>query len=195
MKRIALLLFFFAPVAAGVAYFADPDTFSRYAAIASAILARAWEGIEAHPVPMFVALGTFLVTVIYHKAMGKSLRESVEVAATRVAVVQVPVKELAEVESPVVMRAKARATRTQLIADQIGLKNRQRKLPVEIETAERETCYTEQAVADARKALGEKHKAHNLALAKLKALREEQAASEAELAAIASELEKLAERV
>ena len=116
-------------------------------------------------------------------------------AATRVAVVQVPVKEVAEAESPVVMRAKARATRTQLIADQIGLKNRQRKLPVEIETAERETCYTEQAVADARKALGEKHKAHNVALAKLKALREEQAASEAELAAIASELEKLAERV
>src|SRR6478752_1947773 len=54
MKRIALLLFFFAPVAAGGAYFADPDTFSRYAAIASALLARAWEGIEAHPVPMFV---------------------------------------------------------------------------------------------------------------------------------------------
>jgi hypothetical protein len=196
MKRITFLILFFAPVAAGVVYFTNPDEFARYTALASALAVRAWDNIEAHPVPMFVALGTFLLTVLYHKAMGKSLRESVEVAATRVAVVQVPVREAAaETESPVVQRAKARATRTQLLADRIGLQHRQRKLPEEIVKAEKEACYTEQAVADAKKALGEKHKAHNLAVAKLQALREEHAQAVAELAAIESELEKLAERV
>jgi len=198
MKRIVFLILFVAPVAAGVVYFTNPDEFARYAALASALAIRAWDNVEAHPVPMFVALGTFLLTVLYHKAMGKSLRESVEVAATRVAVVQVPVKEAQEraaLESPVVQRAKARATRTQLIADRIGLQNRQRKLPEEIVKAEKEACYSEQAVADAKKALGEKHKAHNLAVAKLKALRDEEAAGRAELEAIESELEKLAELV
>ena len=40
--------------------------------------------------PLALAAGTFLLTVLYHKAKGKSFRESVEVAATRVAVVSVP---------------------------------------------------------------------------------------------------------
>ena len=188
-------ILFFVAVTAEVAYFTNADEFARYAASVSALALRGWENIEAHPVPMFVALGTFLVTVLYHKAMGKSLRESVEVAATRVAVVQVPVPEAHREESPVVMRAKARATRSQLIADRIGLQNRQRKLPEEIVKAEKEACYTEQAVADLKKALGEKHKAHNLAVARLQALRDERAEGEAELAAIESELEKLAELV
>ena len=198
MKRIVLLVLFFAPVAAGIAYFTNPAEFTRYAAMAEVIAVRVWDSVEAHPVPMLVALGTFLVTVLYHKAMGKSLRESVEVAATRVAVISVPVKEkdeAAEFENPVVARAKARATRTQLIADQIGLQNRQRKLPDEILKAQKEACYTEQAVADAKKALGEKHKAHNAAVATLEALRQEKAEADAELAAIEAELNKLAELV
>jgi hypothetical protein len=199
MKRIVLLTLFLAPIAGWFAYNAYPVEFVRVAETAGVLAQRVWDNIEAHPVPMIFALGTFLLTVLYHKAMGKSLRESVEVAATRVAVVQVPVKEAAaaaaEPESPVVTRAKARATRTQLLADQIGLENRQRKLPEEIVKAEKEACYTEQAVVDARKALGEKHKAHNKAVAKLQELREEQAASEAELAAIRAELQKLAELV
>jgi len=197
MKRIVLITFFLAPVAGWFAFNAYPAEFLRSAEAARALASSAWENIEAHPLPMVFALGTFLLTVLYHKAMGKSLRESVEVAATRVAVVQVRVKEAqaAELESPVLTRAKARATRTQLLADQIGLENRQRKLPEEIVKAEKEACYTEQAVADAKKALGEKHKAHNQAVAKLKALRQEEAASAAELAAIRAELDKLTDLV
>ena len=198
MKRIVLLVLFFSPVAAGIAYFNDPAAFTRYAAMAEVIAVRVWDSVEAHPVPMLVALGTFLLTVVYHKAMGKSLRESVEVAATRVAVVTVPVPEkdaASEFENPVVARAKARATRTQLIADQIGLQNRQRKLPDEILKAEKEACYSEQAVADAKKALGEKHKAHNAAVAALEGLRQEKAAADAEIAAIEAELNKLAQLV
>ena len=98
-------------------------------------------------------------------------------------------------ENPVLARAKARATRTQLLADQIGLENRQRKLPEEIVKAEKEVCYTENAVADARRALGEKHKAHNKAVAALKALQAQQAEGDAELAAIKVELQKLAQLV
>jgi hypothetical protein len=203
MKRIVLLVLFFAPVAAGIAYFNDPAEFTRNAALVEAFAVRLWDSVEAHPAPMLVALGTFLLTVVYHKAMGKSLRESVEVAATRVAVVSVPVPEKeVEGENRVIARAKARATRTQLVADQIGLQNRQRKLPDEIVKAEKEACYTEQAVADAKKAvadakkaLSEKHKAQNAAVAALLALRKEKAEADAELAAIEAELKKLAQLV
>jgi hypothetical protein len=195
MKRIAFVSVILAAVA-GIVYKTNPAEFDRYAGAVEKTGLRLWENVEANPVPVFIALGTFLLTVIYHKAKGKSLRESVEVAATRVTVV-VPPKDSMEhpAEPPVVLRAKARATRAQLIADQIGLQNRHRKLPDEVLKAEKEACYTEQAVADTKRALGEKHKAHNVALAKLKALRGELAKSEAELAEIDAELKKLAELV
>lgn len=194
IKRLALLTLFLAPVAAGVAYFKNPAEFARQAEIVRQNAPHVWSAVEAHPVPLALAAGTFLLTVLYHKAKGKSFRESVEVAATRVAVVSVPAPRQIE-ENPVLTRAKARATRTQLLADQIGLENRQRKLPDEIVKAEKEVCYTENAVADARRALGEKHKAHNKAVAALKALRAEQAESDAELASIKVELQKLAQLI
>ena len=64
-------------------------------------------------------------------------------AATRVTVVNVPQPD-AGAENPVVKRAKARATRAQLLADLNGLQNRQRKLPEDVTRAEKEACYTEQ---------------------------------------------------
>ena len=195
MKRIALLTLFLAPVAAGLVYFTNPGEFTRYTIASEKVAMRLWESVEAHPVPVFLALGTFLLTVIYHKVKGKSLRESLEVAATRVAVVPVIQKEAAEAENPVVARAKARATRAQLIADKIGLQNRQRKLPEEVVKAEKEACYTEQAVAEIKRSLGEKHKAHNKAVAMLQALQKEAAEADAELAEIEVELQKLATRV
>jgi hypothetical protein len=194
VKRLALLILFLAPVAAGILYFKNPAEFTRQAGLVSQNAPKFWNAVEAHPMPLALAAGTFLVTVLYHKAKGKSFRESVEVAATRVAVVSVPAPERAE-ENPVLARAKARATRTQLLADQIGLENRQRKLPEEIVKAEKEVCYTESAVADARRILGERHKAHNKAVAALKALRAQQADGDAELAAIKVELQKLAQLV
>jgi hypothetical protein len=194
IKRLALLILFLAPVAAGLLYFKNPAEFTRQADLAVQNAPRVWSAVEAYPVPVVLAVGTFLLTVLYHTAKGKSFRESVEVAATRVAVVQVPVAE-PPAENPVVTRAKARATRTQLLADQIGLENRQRKLPEEIVKAEKEVCYAEQAVSDAKRALGEKHKAHNKAVAALKALRAQRAEGDAELAAIKVELQKLAQLV
>jgi hypothetical protein len=153
-----------------------------------------WENVRANPVPVGLALGTFLLTVAYHKAKGKSFRESVEVAATRVAVIPVAVAD-AEEEHPVVKRARARATRAQLLADQIGLQNRQRKLPEEVLKAEKDACYTEQAVVDAERKLADRQKFHEEAVARLEALRKEKAHSEAELAEIDAELRKLAEVV
>src|SRR5262245_54301013 len=153
-----------------------------------------WENVRANPVPVGLAFGTFVLTVAYHKAKGKSLRESVEVAATRVAVIPVAVAD-ADEEHPVVKRARARATRAQLLADQIGLQNRQRKLPDEVLKAEKDACYTEQAVADAERKLADKQKFHEEAVARLELLRKEKSRSEAELAEIDAELRKLAEIV
>jgi hypothetical protein len=193
MKRIAL-----ATVALGAAaaagYATYPNEFRQYADAAAQAARSVGQKIEANPVPVYLALGTFLLTVVYHKARGKSLRESVEVATTRVAVVEVP-REGVDAETPVVRRAKARATRAQLLADQIGLQNRQRQFPEAVQKAEKEACYTEQAVAEAERTLAGRRKAHEVAVAKLEGVRKEKAVGDAELAEIETELKKLAEKV
>lgn len=196
IKFLALTALLAAASAAAV-YNTHPAEVRQAADVASAAAVRAWTGVEGNPVPVLVALGTFLLTIVYHKLKGKSLRESVEVAATRVTVVAVPAPAAppAESEAAVVKRAQLRATRTQLLADQIGLENRIRKLPGEVQKAEKDACYTEQAVTDTEKALEVKRAAHAEAAKKLEALRVELAAGEAELAAIANELKKLADVV
>jgi hypothetical protein len=191
MKRILFVILLLA-AAAGAWYAADPVESTRYAGEAEKVARRAWAGVEANPGPVAFALATFLLTVVYYKAKGKTLRESLEVAATRVTVVAAPA---AEPENAVVKRARARATRAQLLADQIGLQNRLRKLPEAVLKAEKEACYTEQALADASRALAAKRHAHDEAVAKLDALRDEQAAGDAELAEIDVELKKLADIV
>jgi len=194
MKRIALATVVLA-AAVGTGYFVYPDEFKQSAEVTANAALRVWDSIKANPLPVSLALGTFLLTVIYHKAKGKSLRESLEAAATRVTVVPVPTMTTGEPENPVVVRAKARTTRTQLVADQIGLQNRYRKLPDEIVKAEREACYSEQSVADAERTLADKQKTHVEAFAKLDALRKEKAIADAELSAIDNELKRLAEVV
>jgi hypothetical protein len=190
MKKLFALALIGVAGAGAAIYATHPEELKAAYNAALPLTEKAWAGIEANPVPVLVALGTFLLTIIYHKAKGMSLRQSVEFAATRVAVVPVP---MAQSETAVVLRAKARATRAQLIADQIGLENRIRKLPAEVKAAEKDACYTENAVADARKSLEAKQQAHEDAVAKLEQLRADLAAGEEELAAIAEELKKLAE--
>ena len=192
MKKLFALSVTSVAVAAGTLYATHPDEFDRGLDRARPVAERAWANVEANPAPVLVALGTFLATIVYHKLKGRSLRESLEVATTRVKVVQVPA---APAETPVVARAKARATRAQLVADQINLENRIRKLPAEVKQAEKEACYTEQAVAEARKALEAKQAAHEEAVANLESLRDDLAEGQAELAAIADELKKLADVV
>src|SRR5262249_34571345 len=120
MKRIAMILVLLSALAA-VAYWKYPDEFVRYGSDAIDAAVWVWDSVKANPVPASLAAGSFLLTVVYHKLKGKSLRESVEVAATRVTVVPIPIEH--DGENAVVRRAKARATRTQLLADQIGLEN------------------------------------------------------------------------
>lgn len=192
MKYVALVVVCLA-AAVGAGYASHPDEARQYAAVAERAGLRVRQAVEANPAPVLLALGTFLLTVVYHTLRGKSFRESVEVAATRVALVQLPPAN--EAENPVLRRAKARATRAQLVADQIGLQNRYRKLPEAVLKAEKEACYTEQALADAERAWEAKQVAHDEAVAKLEALRKELAAGEAELAEIEAELKKLAEVV
>ena len=199
-KKLIALAVVVGGAAVGTAYVQRPTEFTRTVERGLVSAERLWGGVEANPGPVLVALGTFLVTIVYHKARGKSLRESVEVAATRVQVVTVA--PTVEAPNPVVERARARATRTQLIADQIGLENRLRKLPDEIRKAEQDVCYAEQAVADAEAALTKAEETLEAKLAaneavstKLEALRRELAGGEAEIEAIATELKKLADAV
>jgi hypothetical protein len=191
MKRILFVIVCLA-AAVGYVYGAHPDLFWEYAGQGAHATGWVWDGIRANPVPVSLAAGTFLLTVVYHKAKGKSLRESVEAAATRVTVVSMPAGDAAG-ENPVVRRARARATRAQLLADLNGLQNRQRKLPEEVTRAEKDACYTEQAVFDAERKLIDRRQAHEAAAAKLDAVRAEQRTAEAEVAAIEVELAKLAE--
>jgi hypothetical protein len=193
MKRIVLFILFLAAASSVIAALGPRET-ARLADLTEKGAMRVWEGVEAHPEPVVLALATFLATVVYHKLRGKSLRESVEVAATRVNVVSVPVHE-AENETAVVKRAKARATWTQLVADQIALENRYRKLPDAVTKAEKDACYTEQALIDAEKKLGDADKAHEEAVAKLEALREDLSRGREELAEIEAELKKLSQLV
>jgi hypothetical protein len=190
MKRIFVL----AVVAGGIAGIAmnmSPGEWQKFSPTVYHGAAKVWESVEANPVPVAIALGTFLLTVVYYKVKGKSLRESVEVAATRVMVVSVP-SPSGPGEAAVLARAKARAMRTQLVADQIALENRHRKLPEAVLKAEQDVCYTEQAVADAERSLAEREKAHEDMVARLETLRREKAAGEAELTEIEGELKKLA---
>ena len=204
MIKFLALTGLLAAASVAAVYNTHPAEVRQAADAASAAAVRAWTGVEGNPVPVLVALGTFLLTIVYHKLKGKSLRESVEVAATRVTVVAVPTPAapVAESEAAVVKRAQLRATRTQLIADQIGLENRIRKLPGEVQKAEKDACYTEQAVNEAEEALTKAESAleakiaeNEAAAKKLEALRAELGAGEAELAAIAAELKKLADVV
>jgi hypothetical protein len=193
-KHITLAVIVLGAFAVGFFRF-YPDDFTKFVADAVVAGRWAWEGIRANPVPVSLAAGTFLLTVIYHKAKGKSLRESLEVAATRVTVVNVPKVGDGDGENPVVARAKARATRAQLLADQIGLQNRQKKLPEELRNAEKDACYTQQALADAERRLTDRRAAHENAVAKLETLQKEHDAGTAELAEIDVELKKLGELV
>lgn len=202
MRKLIALAVAGTGAAVGAAYIRRSDEFASLADRAVAAAERLLVGVEANPGPVLVALVTFLVTIVYHKARGKSLRESVEVAATRVQVVAVPAPLPADSLNSVVERARARATRTQLIADQIGLENRLRKLPEEIRKAELDACYTEQAVTEAEAALTRaeesleaKLTANQTSAAKLEALRKELAGGETEMAAIGAELKKLADAV
>ncbi len=195
MKKFIALASLGVGAAVGTVYVTHPEEFAQFVVTATRAAERLWVSIETSPTPVLVALGTFMLTIVYHKARGKSLRESVEVAATRVQVVAVQAPATGEPETAVVRRAQARATRTQLIADQIALENRIRALPSTVKQAEKDACYTEQAVVDSEKSLATKRQTNEDAVAKLESLRKELAVGRAELSAIASELKRLAEVV
>ncbi|CAN5427092.1 hypothetical protein BH11PLA2_BH11PLA2_11700 [soil metagenome] len=190
MKRLLLLGVLAGAAVFGVKSAFEPSELEKYEAVAASLIAQGLAYLRSNPVPFAVALGTFLATVIYHKAKGKSLRESVEAAATRVTVVTMPGYDANE--APVIARARARATRTQLLTDQAGLQNRQRKLPEEIQKAEKDVCYTEQALKETQKTLALRQKAYEDAEAKLEELVEAREDGAGELVAIELELSKLA---
>ena len=193
MKKF--VLFVLALIAGGtVAYHKATSEAQPYLDKAKQVGMLVKSNIVTNPVPIGLAIGTFLFTCIYHKVKGKSFRDAVEFAATRVVVVPAPQVE-PEPANPILMRAYARTTRTQLLADQVIMKTRINKLPSDVTQAEKEFCFAEKAVYDAKRILGEKHKVRNVAHRKLTDLRAELTSGQAEVDAIENELGKLAEVV
>ena len=196
MKKFAVAVLVLA-ITACVVYLKNANELQPYLEKAKGLANGIRSNAESNPIPIVVAVGTFLLTCIYHKARGKSLRDAVEVAATRVTVV--PMASATPVESepvnPVLMRAYARTTRTQLLADQTILKTRINKVPDDVTAAEKEFCFAEKQVLEAKRSLGEKHKTRNLATRKLDSLREQLNEGRKEIDAIENELTKLANYV
>jgi len=77
MRRIVLAAGVLAAVLGFVAYRIFPAEFMHYTELALMAGLRLWHDVEANPAPVCLAVATFLLTVIYHKARGKCLRESV----------------------------------------------------------------------------------------------------------------------
>lgn len=90
-----------------------------------------------------------------------------------------------------VRRAEARALKGQLINDQIGLENRARKLPQEIQDAQKIVNKTAKDLTDAEYNLRVKQVAYEKACEKLSALKTEDASIETQLVEMALEIDKL----
>lgn len=108
---------------------------------------RGLEKIEENPIPILVALGTLLLTIVYHKAKGKTLRQAMEVAVTKVNTIEVERQS----RPGATARAQARATYQQLERDQKELEDRLKILPAAIELAKKKlaTATAESKAADA----------------------------------------------
>ena len=154
------------------------EELSRPMSEVSRLARQVGEGVAANPIPTALGLLTFVLTAGIRFGRNKS-RPTADSRA----------------ESTVLQRAMARATWTQLVADQIALENRHKSLPESIRKAERDACYTENALTECGRVLATKELAHLDAVAKLDSLRKEKARAEAEVTAIKSELQKLAEVV
>ncbi len=161
-----------------------PAATARLALDAHHLLRRAVEGVETNPLPSLLALGTVLATACLRASRSRP-------AVTTPAAVE----PADDGKAGVLRRALDRATRTQLVCDQIALEHRCKALPEAVRKAERDVCYTENAVAEAERALASKEADRNEAFGKLEDLRHELAAGDAEAVAIRAELVKLAERV
>ena len=169
----------------------DPETGQQITDKFNAVgawLTELFKSAEANPLPFFTAVGTFLITVVYYRLRGHSFRESVEVAATRVTIINPPAAAPQPEQSSALNKARNRTIRNQLIHDQIALQQRAKKLPNEVRQAEQDVCYTQTALDDAKEVLTNKQKAHDTATAKLDKLKKEASSADGELASIAIEL-------
>lgn len=144
-----------------------------------------------NPVPIYVAVAWFLFTMVYHWAKGKSFRESVEVAATRVKVVEQPATTTqAETVSPVVLEAQQKLLSHQLKGEAIAITDRLKKLPELMKKAEVEVCHRQKQETEAKSVHTVAFKNLSDASKNLAKLRAEHFESINKLAAIETELER-----
>ncbi len=129
---------------------------------------------SANPVPIWVAVAGFLFTMVYHWAKGKSFRESVEVAATRVKVVETTATPAAATVSPAYEKAQKQSVYLRLAESETEIEAKIGRLRTEVAKADKVMADTSKQAKEARLLFEQKtnsahdaHEKYNLLLSSL----------------------------
>lgn len=146
------------------------------------------ENVLENPAPYLTAVGTFMIMFVFNKFKGLSTRDSALSAATRLTVVTTPPAPTPPQESPVVSRAKARATKKQMENDLNEIQNKIKTLPGKIKQAEQESAWATAELEKAQKAYASAKELADHAESEAAELRAELAKHEGEIEVINAEL-------
>lgn len=150
---------------------------------------KGWTKIEENPIPIIVALLTLLLTIVYHKAKGKSFRQALETSITKVQTIELP---LQQVQTPTAQsRAINKATLKQLKEDQKETETEIYKLVPEIDKAKIEVSRTENEYMKIKTVMNSKQQSMQLAHNTLQDLLKEQAEAEQKLTEIDDAIHEL----
>lgn len=154
---------------------------------------KGWGKLEENPIPVLVALVTMILTVVYHRTKGKTFRQALEVAVTKVNTVEVG--ERISGPSSAASRAQAALMYQQLERAQASFEGRLKHLPGTIDAGRKATNRAATEAQVAQKTADEKKLAFKQALDALAKLEAEQEAGQRELVEIDAELAALLPRI
>lgn len=135
----------------------------------------------------YATVGAFLCSVVMLRSRGKSTKEAFKTAAF-------PATSVQE-ESHVVRKAKNKGLRTQLIAEQIGLENQLRKMPGQIEAAQKNVSWTSKHLQEAEIAYKKAKEDYDAAYDHNQGLIRNRHAIETDLAEINQEIDRVSKDV
>ncbi len=189
--------------------FVGPGDRARIAAFTE----RVWESVVANPTPVVMAIAVFLFTCAYHVVRGRSIREAVEIAITKIEPQRSTASGLPTMgeayrgtshanqsgsdaseeveETPVMARARNRVEWHQLTTDKEDIERRMLRLPDEIATVQRDVSMKEMEYRQVATDHQVKKERLETVVGRLNALLDEKARRNTELAAVDAELERL----
>lgn len=143
---------------------------------------KLWESIEANPGPSILAIGLFVITVIYHKRRGASTVEALKAVVLKTTP--------AEPENPVLVKIQKEALQNQMYKAYDKLSDRSKVLPEEIGTASAHVQRAEVIYNKARDAALRAEQEFNRAKELRESLLKEQADAKVTMAELEEELSK-----